>query len=358
MTKAEVVAHSKNMQGDELISFVLTFPHIILPQVLTHRMASRNTSSSRAVPFDKMLQTVKETPFVPIAFQKHHKGMQGTEYLVDELDIKRAKEDWLNARAAAVQNASYLYSGAGVTKQLANRLLEPFMWTTMLFTMNVHELNHFFDLRCPKYKTKYGIFHSKESVKELYEAVKDKNNELDYLFPDGEINSSIFEWYSINESTADIHIQELAEAMYDALGKSEPKKLKAGEWHIPFDEHIDVDKINNIVRKYNEEPPTLLEQKIKLSVAMTARVSYTTIDDDKDNDYVKLIAIHDKVIANNHSSCLEHTARAMDWDEYYSFVKGDVTKMNKDQSIYGHVRNIKGFIPYRYFIENKTKKTW
>ena len=41
-------------------------------------------------------------------------------------------------------------------------------------------------------------------------------------------------WQSINRSQAEIHIQALAEAMWDAYNESKPKQLQAGEYHIPF----------------------------------------------------------------------------------------------------------------------------
>ena len=46
---AEIVAHSLSPQGDELISVLCTFPRIILAEVNTHRMLSKNTSSSREI---------------------------------------------------------------------------------------------------------------------------------------------------------------------------------------------------------------------------------------------------------------------------------------------------------------------
>ena len=57
--------------------------------------------NSRAIPFEKMLEMVKTNPFIPIKFQKDHKGMQGTEYYEGE-DHDRCVQDWLNARDAAV----------------------------------------------------------------------------------------------------------------------------------------------------------------------------------------------------------------------------------------------------------------
>ena len=41
-------------------------------------------------------------------------------------------------------------------------------------------------------------------------------------------------WQSISKSQAEIHIQALAEAMWDARNESTPKELKVGEYHVPF----------------------------------------------------------------------------------------------------------------------------
>ena len=150
--KAEIVGHSLNPQGDELISVLCTFPRIILAEVNTHRMLSKNTSSSRAIPFKKMVESVQNNPFIPIAWQKEHKGMQGYEYLVDEEDIEYAIGTWLHQKDRAIEDAKILNSGANVTKQLCNRLLEPFMWTTMLITGSREGWQNFFNLRNPVYE--------------------------------------------------------------------------------------------------------------------------------------------------------------------------------------------------------------
>ena len=152
MIKAEIVAHSLSPQGNELISVLCTFPRIILAEVNTHRMLSKNTSSSRAIPFKKMVESVQNNPFIPIAWQKEHIGMQGTEYLTEKEDIEYAIGTWLHARDAAIQEAKIITSGAGVTKQLANRLLEPFMWTTMLITGSREGWDNFFNLRNSVYE--------------------------------------------------------------------------------------------------------------------------------------------------------------------------------------------------------------
>ena len=85
MFKAEIIADSINEAGERLTSMVIVCPRIVLAEFNTHRVFSRNSSSSRAIPFEKMVQMVEEHPFIPIKWMKEHKGMQGTEYFIDEV---------------------------------------------------------------------------------------------------------------------------------------------------------------------------------------------------------------------------------------------------------------------------------
>ncbi len=226
--RAEVVAHSKNQQGDELISLSVTFPRIILAEVNTHRMLSKNTSSSRAIPFKKMVEAVQNDPFIHIAWQKHHSGMQGTEYFTDEKDISWFRMNHLKARDQAVERATDAFE-RGLTKQVVNRYLEPFMWTTMLITGSKEGWNNFFRLRCPQYyydlEDKY--FKSKKEWLTYYKAncIGDPNSNF-------ELNE--MDWFNINTGQAEIHMMDLAEKIYDAMNESTPKQLKAGEWHVPL----------------------------------------------------------------------------------------------------------------------------
>ena len=67
---AEVVADSIDPRGNRLTSVLVVMPRIIIAEINTHRMLSKNTSSSRAIPFKKMVEAVVNDPFTPIAWQK------------------------------------------------------------------------------------------------------------------------------------------------------------------------------------------------------------------------------------------------------------------------------------------------
>ena len=335
--KAEIVAHSRNQQGDELISVLATFPRIILAEINTHRMLSKNTSSSRAIPFNKMVETIKNDPFIPIAWQKSHSGMQGSEYFTNEFDIELLRQNWLKGRDYAVITAT---AGTllGSTKQLANRLLEPFMWTTMLITGPKSGWDNFFHLRCPSYelgiKDQSTYFKSKKDYQEFL-----KLNGFNYQISDEN-------WKFLNQGQAEIHMMALAECIWDAYNESTPKQLKAGEWHIPFEGKIG--RFANIPLDSEVTDPmietNILHNKIFTSVAMAARTSYTVVGEDKGLDYEALIGLHDRLLAQDppHSSPMEHACQAVTDEEYNNSFKGQEK---------GWFRNYKGFKSYRQVIE-------
>jgi thymidylate synthase ThyX len=355
--KCEILADSINEQGDRLTTFKVTYPRIIHAEMLRHRMLSRNVASSRAIPFKKMVKDVQEDPFIPIAWQFSHKGMQGTEYVTEESDfggITARNESWLSARDCAIQQAEDLNS-MDTTKQLCNRLLEPFVWTTELVSGT--ECENFFELRCPKYhydlEDKY--FRSKKDWLEYYKktCIGDVNSDFTLKEED---------WFNINKSQAEIHIQKIAEMMYDAYNESKPKQLEAGEWHIPFGDRIDLISWLDIVNDdghldgdLDEQDRLFIIDKLKISTARCARLSYTTLGDNPKIDYEADIKLHDRLLKSKHLSCFEHCARAMSEEEYESFYKGE--ESNKENTGLdenkGWINNYRGFIQYRYLVENK-----
>lgn len=351
--KAEIVAHSINEQGDELISVLATFPRIILSEVNTHRMLSKNTSSSRAIPFNKMVEAIENNPFIPIAWQKEHSGMQGTEYFTSTGEIGNREAMWLQSRNFAVQSAKNMH-GLQITKQLSNRLLEPFMWTTMLITGPKSGWDNFFKLRCPNYDFGNKFFRSWKDV----------------LKEDVNINPEILSKFDniqrlkYNKGQAEIHMMALAENIYDAVNESTPKQLKAGEWHIPFEDKMNIEETYKLLNPYSNPIPP----RVKISTAMAAHTSYTIVGGEAVKSYEKWIELHDKLIAYDppHSSPMEHCARVMSNEEYYMNVKGFLpNKVDEEGFIeikdnhysnfdcFGWCNNFKGFIPYRYMVDNK-----
>lgn len=359
--KCEILADSKNQFGNRITTFLLTYPRIIHSELMTHRMFSRNSASSRAIPFEKMVKMVEEDPFIPTAWQKEHKGMQGTGYITDEKLIRHKNKIWLSACKDAIKNAKWLNSNytnsngksieCKVTKQLCNRLLEPFMWHTTLVTGT--EFENFFELRCPKYQT--PVSRTIEPQRSWKDLLDNHSNPINEQLIEVNKDNWVFKMQH-NLSQADIHIQAIAELMWDAYNESVPKELKAGEWHIPFGHRV-LSQNDSKTETFKEgcidfsSSDDIIITEIKIAVARAARLSYT--NHLGDINYEKDIQLHDRLLKDKHMSPFEHCARAMDKNEEHLFRK--VYPVENMQKVYidgGWCDNFKGFISYRYLLTN------
>lgn len=366
MIQAKVVADSINEFGDRITSMLITFPRIILAEAKTHRIVSglheevdismnsfregsKNSASSRAIPFERMKKIVRTNPFTPIAWQEEHTGMQGTKYITNKAIIEDNNIAWRGALDNAVFWAEQLTFNHA-TKQLANRLLEPFMWTTVLVTAT--EWDNFFELRCPQYwyEPEEKLFKSRKDFAEYWfsnfgsgieEAIEGDEN---------------LWWLALNKGQAEIHMMALAEAMWDARNESEPNKLGAGEWHIPFSSKISGILVDTLIEKdkifgMGEYVREYIQKHVEISTAMAARTSYTIVGDEKELSYSTLVGIHDKMKDQKpfHASPFEHCAKTMgtsDLDNYLRIEDGKTSV--------GWCRNFKGFIQYRALLEGAT----
>lgn len=290
MSKVEIIADSLNPKNKRLTTFILEYPRFIHAEVMTHRMFSKNAASSRAIPIEKMIQQVIDNPAMPVWWGKNQSGMQAKEELNDvyrqefytESDVngwvkligydtpmQLSKDIWLQARDTAIQHVRNL-SKIGLHKQIANRILEP--WFNIRVILSGTDFENFFALR----------------------AHKDAQPEL----------------------------QELASKMLDVYNKSTPNRLNAGEWHIPFGDKMDGDRIADIVYKgtegeYTHAPKLEFDNtRIKIAIARCARVSYFNFEG-KD-DYQKDIDTCDKLFGAipRHLSPAEHVAQSLDSEEY------------------------------------------
>jgi thymidylate synthase ThyX len=287
--EAEIIADSKNQFGERITSFVLTFPRIILAELNTHRAFSKNSASSRAVPFKTMLRNVMSDPFIPIRWMKDHKGMQGDQYFTGFSEWLLIRL-WLIARTLAVCLA-WILNKIGLTKQIVNRLLEPFMWHTAIVTAT--DLENFFALRA--------------------------------------------------HDAAEIHFKELAYKVLKEYNNSFPVTLKDGQWHIPFGNNLSKNRIEdtllsneNYVNASEEEEinEIINKQRIKISTARCARVSY--INFEGRDDYEADIKLHDQLLSSGHMSPFEHCAMAI----------------NQPNTAIG---NFTGFLQYRKLLENENR---
>lgn len=216
MTYAAKIIADSIAEGVRLTTMEIVFPRIVLAEFNTHRMFSRNSASSRAIPVDKRIAAVRENPFVPESFGKNQKGMQA-EATLDEQQSKHAEYRWREACHNALYSAKEL-AELGVHKQLANRILEPFSWHTVVVTAT--EWENYFNLRI--------------------------------------------------SSLAQPEIRRVSELMRDAMHASTPEPLGMFGWHLPYisaEDHAASVGIGDLAR---------------ISAARCARVSYLTHDGRRD----------------------------------------------------------------------------
>ncbi len=177
---ARVLLDSISPAGVRLTTLEVTFPRFVLAELNTHRTFSRNSASSRAIPTGKLLERVENDPVLPIEWGRNQAGMSASD-LLTEAEAEQARQAWLGARDAAVAYARRLLE-LKVHKQELNRLLEPFLWHTVI--VSATEWENFFELRCAP--------------------------------------------------NAQPEIREAALRMRKALEQSRPREVLAGEWHLPL----------------------------------------------------------------------------------------------------------------------------
>jgi len=142
--QVKIVADSVSANnGKRLTTFQVRYGRPIHAEVMTHRVFSRNASSSRAIPVEKIIQDVLDDPYIPVYWGKNRQGMQATEEMSPE-EAVHAKALWLEARDSAVEQARRLLD-AGLHKQEVNRILEPFAHISVI--VSATEWGNFYHLR-------------------------------------------------------------------------------------------------------------------------------------------------------------------------------------------------------------------
>lgn len=180
MINAKILADSINPDGQRLTTLELTYPRFIHSEIMTHRVMSRNAASSRAIPIKKMRAAIKDSPATPISWGKNQAGMQANRELTGWRRAL-ARRLFLFARWPTLLIVWFL-SKIGLHKQVANRLLEP--WMHMTTIVSATEWENFFTLRCHK--------------------------------------------------DAQPEFRELALQIREAMAGSTPQPLQWGQWHLPL----------------------------------------------------------------------------------------------------------------------------
>lgn len=157
MINVKVICDSVSPQDKRLTTFKLRYPKFIHSELMTHRVLSRNASSSRAVPTAKLLAEVRSDAerATFVHWGADQKGMGTAQELSDEISIelgncseKEVAQYWWKMAAENAAEAAEAMLQVGAAKQLVNRLLEPFSHINVV--VSATEWDNFFGLRLDK----------------------------------------------------------------------------------------------------------------------------------------------------------------------------------------------------------------
>lgn len=243
--------HPDSGKVGALTTMTLTYPRCIHSEFMTHAMFSRNAASSRAIPIQKMMDDVRYSPFIPLHWGQNQSGMQAYAQIENK---EQAIQEWLLARDNALSSATKLKE-LNLHKQIVNRVLEPWMWITVVVTGSSVAWENFFHLRC--------------------------------------------------HEAAEPHMQKIAYMARDAYDAEEGTVLKYREWHLPF---IKDEDRHAVEAQFNvdEDDSSYWKMLAAISTGRCARVSYLTHEGVR--DIHEDIALHNKLQANGHWSPFGHIA--------------------------------------------------
>ncbi len=289
---AKIIADSINPRGVRITTFELNYPRIIHAELLTHRVFSRNSASSRAIPVATVINLVENDPAMPVHWGKNQPGMQAKEEL-DEVTKAGVQGLWLEASKQAVSIAKVM-SDMKAHKQVVNRILEPFQHMKVVLTMTERE-----------------------------------------------------NWYLLRDHVdADPTIHELARKMKEAEDASTPNRLTFGQWHLPY-----VRTSHCGLQLFMDETGELisLEQAQMISASCCAQVSYRK----QDGSLEKAETVFKRLIDSEpvHASPVEH--QAMCFDNTYYWPDG-VTHRTRDGTYWSG--NLRDWIQYRQLIPGNAKQ--
>lgn len=316
MISARVIQDSISEAGIRITTMELVYPRFIHSEFMTHRMLSRNAASSRAIPIEKMIETIENNPAIPVHWGKNQAGMQAKEELED-FKLWQAQHIWLAAAKDAIDHSRNM-ANLGVHKQIANRITEPFQWMKVVVTATDWE--NFFWLR--------------------------------------------------DHEDAQPEIRALAVEMRKAMNASEPFLLYEGEWHVPYVNRMRGNVFGEVMYYTGQDDGHCVkityhtpEEARMISASCCAQVSYRKNDDSLE----KAKIVFDRLINSEpvHASPVEHQATPMGEDASIEDTDG-VTHdrvfyeyegaFAKSVKVQGYSNNFRGWIQYRALIPNNVKQ--
>jgi hypothetical protein len=248
--EAKIVLDSRCMiTGKRITTMQLRYPRFVHAEVMTHRVFSRNASSSRAIPVKKLIEEARTETAMPVRFGANQPGMQDKggdhDAMIKVHDSIMGHVAAWNTAARLAADMAEAFNEAGYHKQICNRILEPFTHINVVVTST--QWANFFALRC--------------------------------------------------HEDADPTMRALADAMFEARQASTVQALTRHDWHLPYISAWDRENLST-------------QQLLISSAARCARVSYNKHDGSSPS-FEDDLALYEKLVSSKlvHASPLEHQAK-------------------------------------------------
>ncbi len=163
---ATIIADSISSDGKRITTFELVYPRYIHSELMTHRVFSRNASSSRATPLSVTLDEVRNDPVFFDYVGKNQSGMVAGEKLEGE-DLLMFKDAWELLGLQVADRIAKMSEKYNIHKQTLNRALEP--WLRIRTLVTATDWDNWFALRIAP--------DAQPEIKSLALAMKEAMNE-------------------------------------------------------------------------------------------------------------------------------------------------------------------------------------
>jgi len=284
---ARVLADSISPKGVRLLTIEMTYPRIVHSEQMTHRVFSRNSASTRAIPLKNQIVNVLDNPFVPEKFGINQPGMQSFRHLAG-MKHDEAVQIWLQGRDRALTTAIELLLGI----ELAGEILEYESTAEREYVSGDIIRKCLPEILAQPPDSGNMIDLDETSLLNVHKQLAGRGLEA-YLWHTALYTGT--EWNNYrglrDHKDAQGEIATIAHQSQLAIEASTPRELTHGEWHLPFVEYGEFDNILD---------------GIKASAARCAAVSYNRQTTKRDLDAeTKRYAM---LVDGGHMSPLEHQA--------------------------------------------------
>lgn len=291
--ETKVLADSISDRDIRLTTVEATYPRLIHSELMTHRVFSRNSASTRAIPLINQVNNLINKPFVPEKFGINQPGMQSYNHLAG-LKHEEAVDIWLKGRDRALTTALELILG----REVMADLLDYDPYTEFANGATLKEEFHTISDALPR--STDAIDLGETNMLNVHKQLAGRGLEA-YMWHTVIISAT--EWDNFIglrvHPDAQGEIATSARLTEIAIDTSEPQLIQPGEWHLPL---VDKDEFSDSF------------DAVRASAARCAAVSYNRHET---KNPTREFERYDDLRNGGHMSPLEHQATPFDYVDWH-----------------------------------------